>query len=195
MAFPDISPQQVEIAQNTPMITLKALNGREERLASEIPYFSVFATFENVSAAERRQIIGHHASVGGSLTAFDFPLPEDIKDNSVEFTGTITANGAANAGDSSIAVTTSADGAILKAGDYIRFDGHDKLYQVKADVTASSSSATITIFPALLSAVANAEGVFHTDLNINVRYLNDNIGYTVDPNLFGDFTIGFKENI
>lgn len=195
MAFPSIAPNRVEFTSNTPMIVTRALNGREERLSTQIPYFNLSATFDNVSATERRQIVGHHASVGGSLTSFAIELPEDIKDNSAGYTGTIAANGTYSAGDSSITVTTSGNGAVLKAGDLITFAGHNKVYQVKADVTATALSATVTIFPALLSAVSDTASITHTDVNATVRYSSDSLGYILDPNLFGSFTIDFREEI
>jgi hypothetical protein len=195
MAFPDIAPNRTEISQQTPMIVLQALNGREERLATRIPFFTIINTYENLTAAERRQIIGHHASVGGSLTAFSIELPEDVKDSSAGYTGAITVDGAHTAGDTTVDITTASDGAILKAGDYIKFAGHNKLYQVTADVTAASSSATVSIFPALLDSLSNAEVVSHTDVNIVVRYASDDIMYAMDPNLFGTLSISFKEDI
>ena len=56
------------------------------------------------------------------------------------------------AGDTTIAIDGFAgDGANrLRQGDFIKFNGHTKVYMVVADVTSSSNASTVTIEPPLI---------------------------------------------
>jgi len=99
--------------------------------------------------------------------------PPIYKDSSGSATGTLLVNNASgySAGDSSIAC----DGltGTLKAGDFIKFSGHDKVYMVVADVTSSSNASTVTIEPPIVSALANNETVTYDSVPFTVYLLND----------------------
>ncbi|MBT7895870.1 MAG: hypothetical protein HN564_02635 [Flavobacteriales bacterium] len=67
-----------------------------------------------------------------------------------------------------------ADGAgRLKAGDFIKFSGHSKVYMIMADVTSSSNAATVTIEPPLTTALANDETVAFDDVPFTVHLTSD----------------------
>mgnify|MGYP003633260599 CR=1 FL=1 len=90
-------------------------------------------------------------------------------------TGTPLVNGAHVAGDTTIATdgwTVSTTG-IMKAGDYIKF-GHDKVYMVVADAASSSGGvSTLTIHPALMSALANDESITVSNVPFTVAFASD----------------------
>lgn len=196
MAFPDIEPNGVTITNETPTVINTARSGRQTRFQRSDPALTIAYEYNALSESERRSIIGHHASVGGSLNSFDVNLPTGIKDNSASYTGTLTTNGAHTAGDTTIAVNGSTNGLCVKAGDYIRFaSGSNKLYTITADATVSAGTTTLQIFPALLDDVTTGVTVNHTDVTAKVFYQTVELGYRMGPNLFGDITVTFKEDL
>jgi len=89
---------------------------------------------------------------------------------------TINVNGVHAVGDTTIAIDGfHADGSgRLKAGDFIKFSGHSKVYMIMTDVTSSSNAATVTIEPPLRSALANDETVTYDSVPFTV-YLNSDL--------------------
>jgi hypothetical protein len=88
---------------------------------------------------------------------------------------TINVNGVHAVGDTTIAIDGfHNDGADrLKAGDFIKFANHSKVYMIVADVTSSSNAATVTIEPPLRSALADNEVVTYDDVPFKVHLNSD----------------------
>ena len=62
----------------------------------------------------------------------------------------------------------------LKAGDYIKFASHNKVYMVVADVTADGSNeATLTIEPPLITALADDSAVTYDNVPFTVHLTSD----------------------
>ena len=89
---------------------------------------------------------------------------------------TINVNGVHAVGDTTIDIDGfHSDGTErLKAGDFIKFSGHSKVYMIMADVTSSSNAATVTIEPPLTTALANNETVTYDSVPFTV-YLNSDV--------------------
>ena len=102
-------------------------------------------------------IIGKRSDIYGELMAFIIKqrsgkenftiIPPEVEDARGVETGTLAVNGSHTAGDTTIAIDGfAADTANrLRTGDFIKFNGHTKVYMVVADVTSSSGAATVTI--------------------------------------------------
>ena len=88
---------------------------------------------------------------------------------------TINVNGVHAVGDTTIAIDGfHSDGANrLKAGDFIKFANHSKVYMIVADVTSSSNAATVTIEPPLRSALADNEVVTYDNVPFKVHLNSD----------------------
>ena len=195
MAFPDIEPNDVTITHQTPTVVNTARSGRQTRFQRSDPNYTIQYNFDSLSNAQRRQIIGHHASVGGSLNSFELQLPTGIKDNSAGYTGTITTSGTNAAGDNTIDYTATADGLALKAGDLITFDGYNKMYMVTADETVVSGVGILGIYPALLEDIPTSTEIIHTDVTATVFYQSTDLGYSMGPNQYASLSITFKEDL
>ena len=89
---------------------------------------------------------------------------------------TINVNGVHAVGDTTIDIDGfDAYGAgRLKAGDFIKFSGHSKVYMIMADGTSSSNASTVTIEPPLTTALANNETVTYDSVPFTV-YLNSDV--------------------
>ena len=120
-----------------------------------------------------RIITAKRSDVYGELMAFivkqrsgkeNFTIiPPEVED--ARGTASGTPNGTASAGTTSITLGGTGTGT-LKAGDFIKFANHDKVYMVVAD-QSDISTGSLTIEPPLTTAVSSS----------NIQY--DNIPFTV----------------
>ena len=130
-------------------------------------------------------IIGKRSDIYGELMAFIIKqrsgkenftiIPPEVEDARGVETGTLAVNGSHTAGDTTIAIDGfAADTANrLRTGDFIKFNGHTKVYMVVADVTSSSGAATVTIEPPLTTALSNDEAVSYDNIPFTVHLTND----------------------
>ena len=157
-------------------------------------------------------ITGKRSDVYGELMAFIIKqrsgkenftiIPPEVEDARGVETGTLAVNGSHTAGDNTIAIDGfAADTANrLRVGDFIKFNGHTKVYMVVADVTSSSGAATVTIEPPLISSLANDETVSYDNIPFTVHLTNDIqefgvVGSDKDGNLLYQFEIDVEESI
>ena len=124
-------------------------------------------------------------------------IPPEITLARGDVSGTVLVNGVHAVGDTTIAVDAMT--GTLKAGDFIKFAGHDKVYMVVADVTADGSNeATLTIEPPLLTALANNEVVTYDSVPFTVHLINDMqefgvVGADKDGNALYQFEFDVEE--
>ena len=127
-------------------------------------------------------------------------IPPEVEDARGNETGTLLVNGSHTAGDTTIAIDGFAgDGAgRFKAGDFLKFNGHTKVYMVVADVTSSSNAATVTIEPPLISNLANNEAVSYDNVSFTVHLINDlqefgAVSADISGNLLYQFELDVEE--
>ena len=130
-------------------------------------------------------ITGKRSDIYGELMAFIIKqrsqkenftiIPPEIEDARGVETGTLAVNGSHTVGDTTIAIDGfAADTANrLRSGDFIKFNGHTKVYMVVADVTSSSGAATVTIEPPLTTALSDDEAVLYDNIPFTVHLTND----------------------
>ena len=130
-------------------------------------------------------ITGKRSDIYGELMAFIIKqrsqkenftiIPPEIEDARGVETGTLAVNGNHTVGDTTIAIDGfAADTANrLRKGDYIKFNGHTKVYMVIEDVTSSSGAATVTIEPPLTTALSDDEAVAYDNIPFTVHLTND----------------------
>ena len=132
-----------------------------------------------------RIITAKRSDVYGELMAFIMKqrsqkenftiIPPELEDARGVETGTLAVNGSHTAGDTTIAIDGFAiyTANRLRQGDFIKFNGHTKIYMVVADVTSSSGASTVTIEPPLISALADDEAVAYDNIPFTVHLVND----------------------
>ena len=155
-------------------------------------------------------ITGKRSDIYGELMAFIMKqrsrkenftiIPPEIEDARGNETGTVLVNGVHAVGDTTIAMDAFAsDGAgRFKAGDFIKFASHDKVYMVVSDVTSSSNAATVTIEPPLTTALADDSVVTYDNVPFTVHLTNDvqdfgTVGADKDGNLLYQFELDVEE--
>ena len=124
-------------------------------------------------------------------------IPPEVSIARGNVSGTVLVNGVHAVGDTTI--TVDAMTGTLKAGDFIKFAGQDKVYMVVADVTADGSNeATVTIEPPLLVALANDSAVTYDNVPFTVSLITDIQEFGVsgadkDGNLYYEFQFDVEE--
>ena len=159
-----------------------------------------------------RIITAKRSDVYGELMAFivkqrsgkeNFTIiPPEIEDARGSETGSVLINGVHAVGDTTIAMDAFAgDGAgRFKAGDFLKFASHDKIYMVVSDVTSSSNAATVTIEPPLITALADNSAVTYDNVPFTVHLTSDIqefgvVGSDKDGNLLYQFEFDVEESL
>ena len=126
-------------------------------------------------------------------------IPPELEDARGNVSGTVLVNGVHAVGDTTIDI----DGmtGTLKAGDFVKFASHNKVYMVVADATADGSNeATITIEPPLITALSNDSVVTYDNVPFTVHLINDiqefgTVGADKDGNLLYQFELDVEETL
>lgn len=112
--------------------------------------------------------------------------------------GTISVNGAITSG----ATTCIIDGMavstndILKAGDYFRFAGQNKVYMAVEDLDSDASGeGTLTFEPPLRSDVADDVALVYDNVDFTVRLRNDIQEYSIITDNLYKYEIDLIEDI
>lgn len=112
--------------------------------------------------------------------------------------GTISVNGAITSG----ATTCTIDGMavstndILKAGDYFRFAGQNKVYMAVEDLDSDvSGEGTLTFEPPLRSDVADDVALVYDNVDFTVRLRNDIQEYSIITDNLYKYEIDLIEDI
>jgi len=112
--------------------------------------------------------------------------------------GTISVNGAITSG----ATTCTIDGMavstndILKAGDYFRFSGQNKVYMAVEDLDADGTgSGTLTFEPPLRADVSDDVALVYDNVDFTVRLRNDIQEYSIITDNLYKYEIDLIENL
>jgi len=122
-------------------------------------------------------------------------VPPEIED--ARGTASGLPNGTASAGATSITLGGTGTGT-LKAGDFIKFASHDKIYMVVAD-QSDISTGTLTIEPPLTTTITNSDIQFD-NVPFTVYLTNDIqefgvVGNDKDGNLLYQFEMDVEETL
>lgn len=127
-------------------------------------------------------------------------IPPELEDARGNETGTVLVNGAHAVGDTTIAMDGhhNDNPHAFKAGDFIKFASHDKVYMIVADVQASSNASTVTIEPPLIAAVADDSLVTYDNVPFTVYLTNDiqefgAVGSTSEGDVLYEFELDVEE--
>jgi len=142
--------------------------------------------FPPMTRSEFAPIYAFAVKQRGQYETFTY-YPPTVSSPQGTATGTPVVNGAQSPGDTTI-VTDGWSNSItcLKAGDFIKFASHSKVYMVVADATSDGSgNSTLTIEPPLTSSVADDEAITVSNVPFTVRFADDMAEFDGGaPNIF-----------
>lgn len=187
-----IAPRALNFSSNRPTNTSYTLSGKRSTKLFASQYFSFTITMPLMTQAQFQEYHAFLVKQKGSFETFDIDYPLDNQGAGKANTSVLTRE-AHSVGDSTIAVdgiSASQDDA-LKAGDLIKFSGHNKVYMVTADVNSNGlGQSTISIEPPLQATLADDESVDMNRPTFKVALMQDDILYSTDAS--GLFTLSFE---
>jgi hypothetical protein len=174
MSFPT-SPafQSMSFQSILPTFVSTAISGRRQARQIAGQRWALTGTMPPMTRAQFAPIFAFCVSKRGMLDTFTVTPPVVSSRQATVTLGTPLANGAHSVGDRTIATDGwGADGVVLKAGDFIKFASHTKIYMVTADATASSNAVTVSIEPGIISAVADNNAITVNSVPFTVSLAN-----------------------
>ena len=157
----------VNIISLQPNLISETRSGRRQVRSIGSQRWSITATFNPMTRAEFMPIYSFVLAQKGQLETFQF-IPPVVGSTEGNATGTVTTNGTFALGATSITIAGLT--GTLKAGDFIKFANHNKIYMLTAD---RSGAGVMTIEPPLILAVGNGISITYTSVPFTVRLNND----------------------
>jgi hypothetical protein len=195
-AFPTTKkPKTINFMSNRPTSTAYTLSGKRSTKLFGAQYFTLAVEMPFMKQNEFQEYYSFLVAQKGGFETFTFEYPLDNQGADKDQTD-ILVNTSQSAGDNTIAmdgfsVSTS---NVLKAGDLIKFNGHDKVYMVTADASSGTlGESTVTIEPPLQSNVANNEAVTVNKPSFKVALVQDDVLFTTDASGFFALSFDLRE--
>jgi len=186
---------QVGSQQNT--IVTVTTSGRVQTRQIDGQKFTITLDYPPMTRANFAPIKAFIMKQRARLNTFTV-IPPVVSNAQGVASGTISVNGAITSGATTCTIdgmTTSTNG-ILKAGDYFRFTGQDKVYMAVEDLNADGSDeGTLTFEPPLRSNVANDVALVYDNVDFTVRLSNDIQEYSIVTNDLYKYQIDLVENL
>ena len=175
----------LSITSKKPSLLVETLTLKRKTAYTEIQRWELQTGI--VPVADASQLFMHNV-VNGYSESFYIRMPQIYRAKNISntLTPTVFANTA-------VAVSTvnlaGLGGQLLPVGEFIKFNSHSKVYMVKESVLLGSDVNTITIFPALVSAITVNEAVgYGTKVTMAAKYGDDNqIGVTYQDGILAQF--------
>lgn len=179
--------QAINIESKHNNVKSETVSGRMQVRTLGGQRWSFTAKYNPMTRAEFNPVYAFVISQQGMLGTFTI-TPPVIGSTAGSVTGTMLANGAASIGATSIPI----DGisGTLKAGDFLKFSGHSKVYMLTAD---RAGAGTMTIEPPLVAAVADNEAITYTSVPFTMRLANDIQTYSLSANEYYEYEIDMIE--
>ena len=196
-SFPISNSQFQTLGIKSIQKTLLSKSASGKRFARQIDG-QRFGFTANIITAKRSDVYGELMAFimkqRSSKESFTI-IPPEISD--ARGTASGTPNGTASAGATSITLGGTGTGT-LKAGDYIKFANHDKVYMVVAD-QSDISTGSLTIEPPLREAVSSSD-ITYDSVPFTVYLVNEmqefgGIGADKDGNVLYKFELDVEESL
>ena len=167
-SFPTSPPaNQISVKSVTPTLVSVTHSLKRQVRARGGQRWLLDVNFPPMTRAEFQPIWAFSVKQQGQYESFTFTPPIVSQSSGGVVTHSVTTSSAAIGATS---VTIASLSGTLKAGDFIKFSGHDKVYMLTADCASASS---IAIEPALVAAVAGAETITWNSVPIKVAFASD----------------------
>jgi len=189
------APRNAVIRSQQNTIVSVTTSGRKQARQIDGQRFAITLQFPNMTRAEFAPIQAFVMKQRSQLENFTV-VPPTVKNALGVATGTISVNGALTAGTTTASIdgmTTSTNG-ILKAGDYFRYSGQDKVYMAVADLDADGSGeGTLTFEPPLRANVADNNVLIYDNVDFTVSLTNDIQEFNIGTQEYFNYEIDVVE--
>lgn len=179
--------QAINVISKHKNLMSETISGRRQIRSIGGQRWEFTAKYNPMTRAEFMPVYAFVNSQQGMLGSFTI-VPPVISSTSGTASGSMLVNGNHAIGDNTIAV----DGftGTLKAGDFVKFASHSKVYMVVAD---RNGAGTMTIEPALVEAVSDNQAVTYNNVPFTMRLNNDVQEYSLSANEYYTYEIDMSE--
>ena len=180
--LPTVSvPAQVQIRSMQPTRTSSSHSLKDQSRTRGAQRFGFKFVWPPLKRADWAPLYGFFLSQRGQADTFTATIPGMTAPLGT-WLGSPVVNGAGQTGRVvSLRGLTVSQAAAAKVGDLLKFAGHTKVYMVTADAASNVSGiASVTIEPALLAAVADAEAVTVNSVPFTFKRAADNFDSTME---------------
>lgn len=168
MSYPtDPEFKAIGVQLNHNVVKSVTRSGRTQVRSIGAAAWSFTAQYNNLTRDELAPVYAFLAGTRGGVDSFTI-RPPIISNSRGSASGTLLTNGGHSAGDRTIAM----DGisGTIKAGDFIKFGNHNKVYMCVSDFT---NAGTMTIEPALNVSVSDGTQVTFNGVPFTMRVARD----------------------
>jgi hypothetical protein len=191
------TPQNASIGSEQNTIVSVTTSGRVQTRQIDGQKFTLTLSYPPMTRQNFAPIKAFIMKQRARLNTFTI-IPPVISNAQGVASGTISVDGSVSAGATTCTIdgmTVSTNG-ILKAGDYFRFSGADKVYMAVEDLDADGSgSGTLTFEPPLRTAVTDDTALVYDNVDFTVRLRNDIQEYSFVTNNLYKYEIDLIENL
>jgi hypothetical protein len=181
-------------SQQTTIVSITT-SGRKQARQIDGQRFAITLQFPNMTRAEFAPIQAFVMKQRSQLESFTV-VPPTVKNALGVASTVISTNASVSAGATTCTVdnmTTSTNG-ILKAGDYFRFTGQEKVYMAVEDLDADGSGeGTLTFEPPLRSAVTDDTILVYDNVDFTVSLTNDIQEFNIGTQEYFNYEIDLVE--
>ncbi len=189
--------EAVNLESDSPTLVSTTVSGRMQSRKIAGQRWAFTASYPPMTRADFMPVWAYIVSKRGQYSTFTV-IPPIIGNARGVATGTPLVNGAQSVGDTTIVTdgwTVSTTG-IMKAGDFIKFSGHDKVYMVVSDANSDGSgNTTLTIEPQIITALSDNETITVNNVPFTMRLDKDAQEYKMGTNQFVKFDVDFVESL
>ena len=172
-------------------------SGRKQARQIDGQRFAITLDFPPMTRAEFAPIKAFIMKQRSQLNNFTV-IPPIVSDAQGVASTTISTDASISAGANTCTVdgmTTSTNG-ILKAGDYFRFSGQEKVYMCVEDLNADGSGeGTLTFEPPLRSDVTDDTVLIYDNVDFTVTLVNDVQEYNLGVQGYYSYEIDVAESL
>lgn len=148
--------ESINFKTNTPTQITATMSGKARRVGMGVSFYSWEVQYPELTRLEAGTVKGYLAQTLGPQFSFEIVLPKLSYSALTSQTASVPRTSATAAiGSTSVTLTNcGANGQVLAAGDYFKFNNHTKVYQCVAPCTANGSgNATLFFSGPLVTAV------------------------------------------
>lgn len=163
-----VLPAQVSVSSWSPTLVSRAYSGKTQRRqrGGHIQRWRLSVRYAPLQRDEFMELWAFLAALRGQYSTFTLTIPTSIVPRGT-WGGSPAVNGAVAAGQNTVRIDglTALVAGAVKAGDFVKFSGHSKVYQVTADGTPDSGGELdLCIMPGLVTALSDNETVSFTSV-------------------------------
>ena len=189
--------QSANIGSDQTTIVTKTTSGRIQARQIDGQKFTISLSYPPMTRTSFAPIKAFIMKQRSRLNTFTV-IPPTVSDAQGSATGTISVNGATSAGVTTCTIDGMANSTngILKAGDYVKFASHEKVYMAVEDLNSNGSgSGTLTFEPPLREDVANDVVLIYDNVPFFVRLSSDVQEYSIAENNLYTYEVDLIESI